>query len=94
MTRDLNRRVVRIGARLNVAQVPVAAVSGLIRLGLVDIARVSDAQLEALASSGPVDMSALTDCDQLRRIATGEPVDAVVSLEGRHHPSCTDEDQH
>jgi hypothetical protein len=93
MTRGLNRRVARIGARLNVAQLPVARVWDLLRLGLVSIARLSDTQLEDIASGGPVNMSALTD-DQLRRIATGEPVDAVVSLEGRHHPSCTDGDRY
>jgi hypothetical protein len=48
----------RIGARLNVAQLPVACVSDLLHLGLVDFAQLSDAQLEQIACSGPVDMSA------------------------------------
>lgn len=81
MIRGLNERLARIGARLSVTQLPVARVCDLLRLGLVDVARLSDAQLEDIASSGPVDMSALTD-DQLRWIAAGEPVDAVLALKG------------
>ena len=77
MTRALNRRVVRISARLNVAQLPAASVWDLLNLGLVDITRLSDAQLKDIACSGPLDMSTLTD-DELRRIAAGEPPNAVV----------------
>lgn len=91
--RALSKRVARLSANLNVTQLPVGSVWDLLRLGLVDVARLSDAQLEDIASSGPVDMSALTD-DQLRRLAAGEPVDAVAALEGRRHPSRTDEDQY
>jgi hypothetical protein len=77
MTRGLNRRMVRISARLNVAELPAASVEDLLSLGLVDITRLSDAQLEEIARSGPLDMSSLTDV-QLHQIAAGEPPDVVV----------------
>ena len=79
MTSVLNRRVVRISARLNVAQLPAASVEDLLSLGLVDITRLSDAQLSDIARGGSPDMSSLTD-DELRWIAAGEPAEAVVLI--------------
>jgi hypothetical protein len=38
---------------------------------------LSNVQLKDIACSGPLDMSRLTD-DELRRIAAGEPPNAVV----------------
>jgi hypothetical protein len=53
MTQGLNRRVLRVCVRLNVARLSAASALELLDLGLVDITRLSDAQLEHIACGGP-----------------------------------------
>ncbi len=49
MTRALSRRVARLGARLDVGALRAETALRLLEAGVVDVERLSDSQLEAIA---------------------------------------------
>ena len=73
MTRALRRRLMRISGGLDVPVLTADAAAALLEAGMVDIRRLSDAQLEAIADGAEWDFSGLTDAE-LGRIAAGEAV--------------------